>query len=226
MKWLFLLLLAANVIFFFWNWSGADDADERFRQEPASSVKGNRLLLLSEIESPVVKKPPPEEQQPVAPEAGSCYVLGPFVSSTEVARAATLAASSSVIERRWSKIRESAGYWVYIPATGGREGVRNILRGLDAVGITDARPGSSEKIKHAVSLGVFPTMGKARARMLEVKKHGFEVVINRAKIRKRQYWLALRGDKREPLSAAMLDNLVRNTRQATVESRPCASRVQ
>ncbi len=222
MRWLFLLLLTVNIIFFSWNWIAERGTGSSYPQEFAHSPKGKKLVLLHEIESTAAGKPAVDERLLMTPEGGFCYVLGPFISSTEVARAAARTSTiSAIVERRWGRMRQSSGYWVYIPSvTSG--GARNILRGLFAAGIGDARLGNSTKMKHAVSLGVFPDLEKARKRLLEVKKHGFDVAINKAQIRKRQYWLALRGNEGQRLPKNRLDSLIENTQEAKVEQRPCA----
>ena len=269
MRWLFLLLLAANIIFFSWNWFKENSGDSS-QQGPAFSSKGKSLVLLRELNpspTPAAKpatedKPvhapaettPPEEQQPAdsrqvaskpaiatpapeesapalhsppqpaAQERGLCYVLGPFTSSTEIQGVITRAATTSaVVERRWSSPQQKPGYWVHIPptATGGE--ARNTMQRLESAGISDMQLITSGEMKHAISLGIFSTLERAQKRQMEVEKQGIDAAINEVRIRKRQYWLALRDNKGNRLPRVMLDNLIKGTREAKVERRPCTS---
>ncbi len=130
------------------------------------------------------------------------------------------------MERRWSNPKQRPGYWVHIPPAASGGEARNAVRLLNAAGIADVQLITSGEMKHAVSLGIFSTMENARKRLVEVQKQGFDVAINEVRIRKRQYWLALRGNKDKRLPRVMLENLVKNTREAKIERRPCTSLYQ
>ncbi|HHL45133.1 MAG TPA: hypothetical protein ENJ24_01030, partial [Gammaproteobacteria bacterium] len=65
MRWLFLLLLAANIIFFSWNWFKENSGDSS-QQGPAFSSKGKSLVLLRELNpSPTPAAKPATEDKPV-----------------------------------------------------------------------------------------------------------------------------------------------------------------
>ncbi len=264
MRWLFLLLLAANIIFFFWNWLREDDAGSSYQQETAFSSKGKTLVLLSELEPastippPVKDKPSPADSAPIKElppaaaeqraskpatiasrtstasssppslpteqKGGLCYVLGPFTSSAKVQQVISrIANSSALVEKRWSSPQQRTGYWVHIPPAASSKKARDTAQKLNAAGFADAQPITSGEMKNAVSLGIFSTRESARKRLARVKKHNRDTVINEVRIRKRQYWLALRDDEGKRLLQRMLNGLIRNERGVKVEQRPCTT---
>ncbi len=262
MRWLFLLLLAANIIFFFWNWLREDDAGSSYQQEAAFSSKGKTLVLLSELEPaltippPVKDKPSPADSAPIkelppataeqrasepvttasrtstasssppslptAQKGGLCYVLGPFTSSTKVQQVISRTANLSArVEKRWSSSQQRTGYWVHIPPATSSKKSRDTAQKLNAAGFADAQPITSGEMKNAVSLGIFSTRESARKRLTRVRKHNRDATINEVRIRKRQYWLALRNSEGKRLPRQVLNSLIRSERGATVEQRPC-----
>jgi len=259
MRWLFLLLLAVNIIFFSWNLFKGDNNDaSSSRNGTVLSTTSKKLMLLSEIDlSPKVKSHPEDESLPalkpdntiltadpqpaasdpsstttttvespqtITHETGLCYVLGPFASGTEAQRVITrTATTTAIVERRWSSPRIRPGYLVHIPPAANIKEARSTISVLNTAGISDARIIPSGEMKYAVALGIFPTIESARKRLKKVHKYDIDVTINEVRIRKRQHWLALRGNNGTRLPKVVLNNLLKDIQGVTVERRSCAN---
>ncbi len=184
-------------------------------REPATSVDGGSS-------SPPASKP--AERPAAAGAGGSCHVLGPFANAPEVQRLlARVESTPAVVERRWSSPHQKPGYWVHIPPADSSSEARAVLRRLSSLGGgSDIQLITSGGMRNAISLGIFSTPEKARRRMEEVQRLGFEVAINEVQIRKRQYWLALRGSRGKGLSRRLMDNLLKGYEGVKVERRPCS----
>ncbi len=261
MRWLFLLLLAANLLFFSWNWFRNGEYQELRDPALASVSKRKSLFLLSELQPtekqgspkeldhpqpepdttvPAVPEPdrrtipPPEASPPSEPsitqptgtiieeERGLCFVLGPFGSSNAVQEVLKRATNSpAIVEKRWSSPEQRPGYWVHIPPAGSSNEARNIVRILNQAGISDLQLITSGEMRNAISLGIFSTMENARKRQSKVAQQGFDVTINEVKIRKRRYWLALRGSGGRLLSKRQLEKLVAENGEVKIQRRPC-----
>ncbi len=256
MRWLFLLLLAANLLFFSWNWLRNGNEQVSRDVDAASREKG--LVMLSELprstEEPepapqaepalppsppslpdegtksAATKPPlpqPAEETSFNPEATpqprkTCYVLGPFNSSGAVQDILKrITNSPAILERRWSSPQQRLGYWVHIPPAASSKEARDIVQVLNRAGISDVQLINSGEMRNAISLGIFSSMENARKRRNEVARQGFDVAINEVKIRKRRYWVALRGSGGRPLSGNLLERLIEDTTEAGIEKRPC-----
>ncbi len=267
MRWLFLLLLAANILLFSWIWlaDGADGGARQAAELRAGAQGGRQLVLLSELEShaaaerqePVAEEPAPPraaepeppsptesaaaapvaarktpspapaarpERSPAAGGGKRCYVLGPFASANEVQRVVQRSGSTAaVVERRWSNPRQRPGYWVHIPPAASAGEARAALRRLTSLeGSGDIQLITSGEMRHAISLGIFSTMENARKRVREVQQYGFNVAVNEVQIRKRQYWLALRGSRGRGLSDRVIGDLLEGFTGVGVERRSCS----
>ncbi len=262
MRWLFLLLLAANLLFFSWNWFR--NSEDQASLDPAvGTTQGAKgLVLLSELKpaeedlqqrsnhpvppsrmatansppaeipaTPAAVKSPAQERAmdtlPAPTKTGGhgeklCYVLGPFASSSAVEELLKRTVNSpAIVERRWSRPQQRPGYWVHIPPVGSSKEARNIVQILSQAGISDVQLITSGEMKNAISLGIFSTMENARKRQNEAVQQGFEVVIDEVKIRKRRYWVALRGSGGRALSEGLLGKLIEDAAEAKMEKRSC-----
>ena len=167
MRLLFLLLVLANVAFFSWT---------RYLAPGEAVADG---VLAREQEPDRLKIVPPGEP-PLAPavaprtaETTACLEWGSFTSA-DFSRAEKalepLALGSRVARRR---TEENAGWWVFIPTMGSRQGALKKASELKALGVDDffivVEDGES---RWALSLGVFRTEEAAQARLAGLRAQG------------------------------------------------------
>jgi hypothetical protein len=189
MRLVFLLLVLANVAFFTWS---------RYLA-PGDAVADG--VLAREHEPERLKIVPPGEP-PLAPavapraEAGACLEWGSF-TPWDFSRAEKalepLALGARLTQRR---SEENAGWWVFIPSMGSRQGALKKAMELRALGVEDyfvvAEEGES---RWALSLGVFRSEEAAHARLAGLRAQGVRsaVVGPREAAAVPKLWLQVRG---------------------------------
>ncbi|MBY0577854.1 MAG: hypothetical protein K2P57_02280 [Burkholderiales bacterium] len=155
MKWLFLILVLANLALAAW---------EQFARQSAPNPLARQELNADKIrfaqplpQSLPVSAPLPAKANPVE---SICYKWGIFSgNSVEKARNAlkTLAQSGTVSEQSLPK-SDKLGYWAYIPPKKTKQEALDEIRMLNELGIKDHfLIQDSGKWQYAVSLGVFRT---------------------------------------------------------------------
>jgi hypothetical protein len=135
------------------------------------------------------------EPEPVsaAPET-MCHTLGPLLDTGEVTSISEkLSEHGFQLNVRGSKVREPAGYWVYMPAMPAAK-ARSIVADLDAQGMKDYFIGR----KNHISLGIFSTEKKARKRLKRVKELGYDAKLGQRYRSRAVYWLDIE-EKELPL---------------------------
>ena len=141
-------------------------------------------------QAPAAAAPGPEDHEPAAAAAAAptepvCQTLGPFLKKHDVTAVfARLSRSGYVVDVRDGDVREPNGYWVYLPAMEASE-ARRIVADLDAHGMTDYYIGK----QNYVSLGIFSGKDKAERRLREVKRLGYEPILDQRFRTRDVYWL-------------------------------------
>lgn len=168
-----LLLVVANVVFFTWS---------RYFAEEAPDSNSPR-----QIEPEKLKIVPPSEQ-PAAPQfkpgAGlrmpfsGCLEWGGFTLA-EYPRAERalepLALGNRLVTRRSD---ETAGWWVFIPPQGGRQGAVRRAAELKALGVADYFIMVDEgEMRWAISLGVYRSEEAAEARLAALRSQGVRTAL-------------------------------------------------
>ena len=173
MKWLFFLLLLANLILAAWGEFGRQTSPSPLtRQE----IDADRI----KIAQPVQKAPAPASAPAAVSAAApapveSCYRWGAFSGDAlDRARRAlqSLAPSVKVTERSLAKAG-ALGFWAYIPPAKSKKEALENIRKLDALGIRDHfLIQETGKWQHAVSLGIFRTEDAAKRYAASVREKG------------------------------------------------------
>jgi hypothetical protein len=115
----------------------------------------------------------------------SCQTVGPLLEKDDATTlAAQLAAQGYASRMRTGEVRNPSGYWVYMPAMPAAE-ARRIVAELDAHGMSDYYIGKHNYI----SLGIFSRKGKAQRHLDEIRKLGFDAVLDRRYRTRDVYWL-------------------------------------
>ena len=183
MKWLFLLLLLANLILATWSEFGRQTSPSPLtRQE----IDADRI----KIAQPVQKAPAPAPAPVSAPTAvsaaasvpvKSCYRWGAFSGDAlDRARRALqrLAPSVTVAERSLAKAG-TLGFWAYIPPAKSKKEALENIRKLDALGIRDHfLIQETGKWQYAVSLGIFHTEDAAKRYAASVRGKGVKSAVS------------------------------------------------
>lgn len=213
MRYLVYLLILTNLAFFAW-YQATPVAKPRPAQ-PAPLPPGvDQLMLLSErgdtepveaVDQPqaieaqastIVVEPEPEPEPepktehttpviPAPPPERICQTIGPLPDKNIAAAiSAQLYKQGYKPDVRGGEVREPAGYWVYMPSMPARE-ARRIVKDLDEKGMKDYFIGKGSHI----SLGIFSSQSKARARQKRIKKLGYIAKLDQRYRTRTVYWL-------------------------------------
>jgi len=171
MRALFLLAVAANIAFIAWAYYFSSPEGALDRNPLQRQVNPEKLKILSPTDLPAVPaakpKPAPESAAP------SCIEWGSF-SIVEAARAeqavVPLALGARLSQRR---AEETAGWWVYLPSQGSRQGAQKKVAELKTLGVEEYFVMQEEgRLRWAISLGVFSSEEAARSRLDALRARG------------------------------------------------------
>lgn len=168
MKWLFLLLLAANVALFAWLYPEGQDP---VAPQPPRPGPGT-LTLLSEVgeESGDASTPgfDPDQAQLVG---RNCHVSRMLDSRAE-ANALQDRLPDGLAEVEPVEDSRLLGHWVYLPPTDSNGEARAVVQELRDAGLDDVSLVREEAYRNAISLGVFSSEERARQRQQQVADLG------------------------------------------------------
>ena len=132
----------------------------------------------AESPAPVIPAPPPER---------ICLTIGPVQDKNAAAGiCAQLYKHGYKPEVRDDEVRKPAGFWVYMPSMPAREAKR-IVKDLDQHGMKDYFIGKGSHI----SLGIFKSKRKARARLKRIKDLGYTAKLDLRFRTRTVYWLVI-----------------------------------
>lgn len=167
MRALFLLLLLANLAFYAW-WRYGAPADAADPAPLSRQIEPEKLKVIAPHELPPVsaaKKPAPV---PIA-----CMEWGSFtVADAPRAEQALepLGLGARLAQRRSEEV---AGWWVFIPPQGSRQGAIKKASELKALGVEEYFIVQEEgEHRWALSLGVFRSEEAAQARLAALRTQG------------------------------------------------------
>jgi len=219
MRLAFLLLVLANAAFFAWTryyaaGEPAADANPLARQVDPEKLK---IVPPGELRVP----PPAPKSGPAAPAAlAGCLEWGSFTLA-DYPRAEKalepLALGNRVAQRRTEEI---AGWWVFLPPQGSRQGAIRKSVELKALGVEDYFIVVDEgEWRWALSLGVYRTEDAAYARLAALRAQG----VRSALVAPREtvvpkVWLQVKGI--DPALEARLKDLARQIEGSEVRSCP------
>jgi hypothetical protein len=207
MRALFLLLLAANLAMFAWvrQFAPADSASDpepRTRQispEKIRVLKGPDLAGLDPAPKPQAvapaTAPTPSPASNVAPSASACVEWGGFAVAEAPKAEQALAPLSLGPKLTQRKTEEKAGWWVYIPPQGNRAAAQKKAIELKSLGVDEYFVLQDEdKMRWAVSLGVFSTEAAAKSRFETLKAKGVRSAqVGERETQVAKVWFQVRG---------------------------------
>ncbi|TAN02638.1 MAG: SPOR domain-containing protein [Rhodanobacteraceae bacterium] len=187
LRFLFLLLLALNLGAAAWLVFGR--APPR-ALPPATDPGVTELRLLSETRHVAPASAASASASAPAAVAERCTTLGPFTTTVDM-RAAMQKLSPHVarIQYHEEQVSHSHGYWVYLPATAGREAALDEARALAAKGINDYYVVTAGDAQNTVSLGLFDDESNAKNRLAALQKLGFAAKVKQRIDTEPAYWI-------------------------------------
>lgn len=185
MKWLFGLLLLANLMFFaFMQWGGALVEDSRNLQ-PQQAINAEKIKLLTASSvAPVLPAPDAQSSVPVLPlpaaqssvpvlTAAVCLEWGEF-SGNDFTRASIALSARRLNDKVMQRQAEHvSGYWVYIPPLKSSVEVDRKVAQLKARGVVEYFVVNEAGIwQNAISLGIFKTEESAQKHLGSLQAKG------------------------------------------------------
>jgi len=167
MRALFLLLLFANLAFYAW-WRYGAPADAADPAPLSRQIQPEKLKVVAPVDLP-----PPSGPKKPASITTSCLEWGSFTLA-DTARAEQalepLALGARLAQRRTEEV---AGWWVFLPPQGSRQGALKKAAELKDLGIEEYFI-VQEDSEHrwALSLGVFRSEDAAQARLAALRERG------------------------------------------------------
>lgn len=251
MRWIFYSLLAFNLGILLWYTQIQVGDEVMRVPPPQEGVKQLMLLseqqetdrssqestVLVDIEASKTTLYPEEDSVPQIPEieingeidahvAESypvCNTIGPFKQERRVDETEKRLRETGFITGRRSKTeQELFGYRVYLPSLGDKEAAKEAARELDKHDIRDyfIIHGEEDKL-NGISLGLFRNKNGAIRRMAQVRRFGFQPIME---IRNREqtiYWLDIQADQGR-LTDALWQEIVEGQPELQRLNRECA----
>ena len=176
MKYLFLLLVLANVVVFV-GWMRVPAPEMAPEGAPERALTADVIVL-----EPVVdpqRETAREDGARVVGEHDTCLRLGPFYSSTIASQARTWAGN-----REMSYLQVpgqetfTVGDWVYLPPLESREQAVARAQELRDMGIDDIYVVASDEFRNAIALGLYSTERGVRQRLEYLNQMGVEAQVH------------------------------------------------
>jgi hypothetical protein len=137
----------------------------------------------------------PQEASPEKAEEGKlsipvCGTLGAFEKRSQAELVSVrLLAQGGKTDITAETSNDQAGYWVLIPPQKDRTAAINVAKRLEAAGVSDLWRFTSGKLAHAISLGLFRDLERAKARSDKINEMGFQSEVRPRYREKTRYWL-------------------------------------
>lgn len=216
MRWIFFLLITANVAFPLWRMlSPFPRIDVVPAQVPATPSEVKTLRLLNETGQVRVQKRAERanEQSPTL-----CLMVGAFASVEEVRQFIARLAALDVIAFDYPvDLPAGEGYWVYLQPMSSREEARRRLAELQARGV-DSYIIPKGELENGISLGVFTRRDLAESRLSELARLGLSPKLYNIERSYREHWVMLGIEEEHKLDdsvwrALMQENISLQRRQ-------------
>ena len=210
MKYLVYLLVLANVAYLGWNIHLQQTATgDNVTALPALPAGVAPLMTLEELEAQQQEEDVSgiealtATQPPGTGAALACKTLGPFLVVDEMQ-----AVSEELRQRGWqaqqrtAEIRQPDGFWVYLPSMG-REEVLQAVKTLEENRDHDYYVGKG----NFLALGTFTEESRAKVRFEQVRKLGFDPILEARYETSTAYWLdvEVQTPRLEELGAILLN---------------------
>lgn len=216
MRWLLLLLVVLNLLFYVHN----QQAPERIKKMPAPSdvASTSNIRLLSETAEPVRRAP----SHTPSGEA-TCLFLGGF-DDESLASALRQRLLSLDVASTLRGIDASAGidYWVYLPPLVSRQASLRQLRELQSRNI-DSYIITVGDLSNGISLGIFSRKDSAESVVNRLREVDYQALIRELPRVHRKYWVRVENESRAHVEDRLLQTMARDFPSLQHQQMPCAS---
>ncbi|WP_078083083.1 SPOR domain-containing protein [Microbulbifer mangrovi] len=214
MRWIFILLVVANLALFAWFLS--NDRPAAARVAPVIAVEeGNGISLVTEADPAALteSQPQPKPARPAAPTRNVrpgaealCTMVGPFAEAyqgDDVAR--RLQALEIDAAMREIEMQGQMRYWVFLaPLNSSQEAFRK-LRELQAAGI-DSYVIPKGSLENGISFGIFSEKDRAETLTGELQNRGFEAQFREEPQTYLERWVVLAEGEGTAGAASLADD--------------------
>ncbi len=239
MKWIILCLVLINATFFGWQLSRDQEVLTGNVAQPATTHTAmvNRLLLVSEIESGVLRQrrdllSPQSVAAPRTPartpdsdnDAASvsldevlamppesdreCYTVGPLENEDDIsALSAWFNAQGSQATLRDDERRETVSTWVFMGPMESREAADERVREMQAANIDDIYVIPRGDMANAISLGLYSQDETLKRRVSQLEERGFTASVLPRYRTVTASWFDVTASAARPMTVAVLDQI-------------------
>ena len=227
MRAIFILLLAANIAFFGYQYfyAAKNDAVPGVKSEVKDVAVGEGLLLLAEQGAALMPRPKvkPDVRADLSsanngePKAEFCTMLGPYGQLLQAEYAVErLSALGALAHIAPVEIKEGESYWVYLkPEVSEKEALRRLYelqkKNIESHVITKG------ELTNGISFGRYADYSGAEARSIEVKKAGYEVDIKMLPRTIQEIWVVVEAGFAEKIDKTVWADLL--TKESGLEKR-------
>ena len=210
MRWLVIILLMCNGIYFLWQYYLVPAATGR---EAAASQRlelGQQLQLISELPAEEVAATreaavavAEEASAPVVEEPAVCLMIGPFKEEVTGKQVVSRLAALDIYPKITSiSVSGKPNYWVHIPPMTSRKVAIKLLRELQSKNI-DSFLITEGELENGISLGIFSRLESAESVVSERAGQGYDAqVLILPSVRKEQ-WAIFDEEQTEKFSDAL-----------------------
>lgn len=215
MRWIFWLLLVANVLVVIWHNMIAAPQENSPRPHIRDSAKSDALRvesisLLNELDPAGVRLLKQSDQISQVNDPAVCLMVGPFASAGEIQQfIARLAALDVKSFEHFVDLPAGEGYWVYLEPMTNRDVARRRLAELHARGL-DSYIIPRGELENGISLGVFTRRDLAEARLRELAKLGLAPKLQNIGRSYRELWVMLGHAEEHKIGEAAWQSLMRD----------------
>ncbi|WP_019340915.1 SPOR domain-containing protein [Stutzerimonas stutzeri] len=216
MRWLLMLLVVLNLLFYFYNVNRRSFSVEDEVAAPRAASSESDIQLLSETK-PLAHRNPSNEAE------SGCLFLGGF-DQESIALAIEQRLLSLDIDSRVKFMDEAAGidYWVYLPPLVSRQASLRQLKELQSRNI-DSYIITVGDLSNGISLGIFSRKDSAESVVNRLQGIAYAASIRELPRTHRRYWVQVAGARQHLLSGSLLSDLKKDFPELEHQQMPCSS---
>lgn len=246
MRALFLALILANLVFFFWEYTLAPE--QRRALPPAAEQAEDNvppLVLLKNNEKPAAapkpsvtagpeapataparpagetKPAPPPVAEKKVPTPKACYIAGPFDHADAAHAAVTVLQAKGLdagFERRQAQKNR---YWLHTPVLPSRKAALARMKEIEARGVHDMALIRTGAFENSISLGFYHNESSANRRLAALKARQVEAVMDTQHRTVDTYWARYQAPKASPAAKAAWKTITASHPHVQREGVPC-----